>query len=204
MVEQTFNGKVDSDTRNWIIWCKIFQDRQAGRQTGREWETFLRATAVGKNTRGLIWVIIMPNVSACHRNSISLIFFCATSWKPDFPRPCIPWASLSRRPKIYDFFFKKGSIFFFRMITEPRGDPYTQLQLFRSKKPANSHVTVSSSFNSRADCQLPHLSALVQAGKWRLVHTSSIYLLQDTHSRKSRKGVSSKGQNQSVIFSRQW
>lgn len=65
----------------------------------------------------------------------------------------------------YDFFFKKGSIFFFRMITEPRGDPYTQLQLFRSKKPANSHVTVSSSFNSRADCQLPHLSALVQAGK---------------------------------------
>lgn len=69
------DGQVDSDTYHQIKWCKSLWDRQAGRQaTGRERETDLRATVIGKNTSGLIWIIIIPNISARHLNSISVIF----------------------------------------------------------------------------------------------------------------------------------
>lgn len=54
--------------------------QQAGRQTlERERVTDLRVTVIGKNTSGLFWIIIIPNISACCVNSISVIFsvpFC--------------------------------------------------------------------------------------------------------------------------------
>lgn len=98
-------------------------------------------------------------------NNISLVFSVPLCENLTFQGHAFLGHHLAEGQKYKTFFFFKKVPFFFRMITEPRGDPYTQLQLFRSKKPANSHVTISPSFNSRADCQLPHLSALVQAGK---------------------------------------
>lgn len=116
--------------------------------------TDLRVTVIGKNMSGLFWIIIIPNIADCCLNRISVIFSVPLCENLIFQGHAFLGHHLA-----------EGLNFFFRMITELRGDPYTQLQLFRSKKPANSHVTISSSFNSRADCQLPHLSALVQASK---------------------------------------
>lgn len=80
--------------------------------------------------------------------------------------PDIPRKSDCQRPQSLNY-TKTWFLFSLNDNRVQRWPSHTIVVIQAFNKTANSHVTLSSYFNSTAACHLSHLSAPVQAAKWR-------------------------------------